>query len=364
MVKEVFIIIFALAEHDQLHVALQDIVRRQRDEVQPLMVGQPRDDGEKRRIRRFGQRKHALQLGLIDRLSGGVLRGIRGEQFRVVRGIVIGRVDAVEDAAQLALMQFQHMVQAAGEFGREDFARIGGADGGDRVRADDGAFHQVDAARIVEHAALPLGQLEHVAEDVEAVHALIGDVMDGKNGLDFRIAGRQSVFVFQIHDRQRALPVVRVQDVGHKADDGQQFQRRLAEEGVALAVVILAVERSAFEIIFVIDKVIGHAVADAGKNPAVLLPPRERDGDALDERKLGAVFFLHRAVQRQDDAHVAIPRRRGGDGRRQRADHVPQPAGRSERQRLGGDEQNLFHGKSVSSLPGRRPAQTVAPLRM
>ena len=77
--------------------------------------------------------------------------------------------------------------------------------------------------------------------------------------------------ILKIDGHQRRLPVVAVEDVGHPVQTGQQVDDRLAEKGEALAVVVLAVQRAAAEIVLVVHEVPCHAVLLQREQAAALL---------------------------------------------------------------------------------------------
>ena len=57
-----------------------------------------------------------------------------------------------------------------------------------------------------------------VLQNVGAVLALIGDVVDGENGLDAVELIQMTVVQVQVHRHQCGLPVVAVDDIGGEID--------------------------------------------------------------------------------------------------------------------------------------------------
>ena len=133
-----------------------------------------------------------------------------------------------------------------------------------------------------------------------------------------------------------------VDDVGIKAHVGKNFQTGGGEEGEALAVVVVAVQTaSPFEIIFVVDKIPGHAVFVETENSAVLIPPAHGHGNALEKFHFAAQLGGNLSVEGEDDADIVIFDFCKGFG--QSSDHVAQTAGNGEGEGLGGGKENLCH---------------------
>ena len=240
-----------------------------------------------------------------------------------VGGRVVGlHVDTVQDAAELVLLLAQQSVQTVAEPRVEDLLCIGGADGGDLVCRLDGTLHEVGAAIVLHDMLVAAADAAGVFQNISAVLALIGDVVDGEDGLDAVELVQMTIVQVQVHRHQSGLPVVAVDDVGGEVDVEQGLQHCAGEEGEALAVVVEAVEAAALEVILVVEEVVGHAVHFGLEQAAVLAAPAHRD------RVVGNVFQLiaelQVAIQRHDDAGVhAVLDQRFGQG----AGHIGQTAG-------------------------------------
>ena len=131
-----------------------------------------------------------------------------------------------------------------------------------------------------------------------------------------------------------ALPVVGVDDVGLEIQTGQRVQHGAAEEAKALVFVpAQAVDVIALEVILVISKVEGNALALQRLDAAVLMPPAQLYIEVGYMAQLLAIFLGHHAVLGQDDAHI-VPL--AGKHGCKRAHHVGQSAGF--------DEGNAFAG--------------------
>ena len=235
---------------------------------------------------------------------------------------------------------------------------IGGADGGNGIGHQHGALHQVHIAVHLQCAVIipPSVKAEQLVHGVLAVAALILDVVDGEHRPDAAHRLPPGTHVLEIDGHQRRLPVVAVEDVGHPVQTGQQVDDRLAEEGEALAVVELAVQRTAAEIVLVVHEVPRHAVLLQREQAAVLVAPAQVHIDIAAERHLLPPLLADLAVQRQDHRHlVAVP----GQCRGQTARHIGKPPGLAEGERLTGHIQDLHTAAPFSGSP-----QTALPLAM
>ena len=320
--EEALVLVLAAAEDDQLDAAVHQTVGDTLHEVEALHAHHAADHGK----------DGAAVLIEAELLLQGLLAG-RLALFKVVDAVVEGdagigggvvgvHIDAVEDAAQLILLLSQQSVQTVAEPRVEDFLRVGGADGGDLIGSLDGALHEVGAAIVFHDVLVAAANAAGVFEDVGAVLALISDVVDGEDGLDAVELIQMAVVQVQVHGHQRGLPVVAVDDVRGEIDVEQRLQHSAGEEGEALAVIVEAVEAPAFEVILVIQEVVGHAVHLGFEQAAVLAAPAHRNGVIGDVFQLVAEFQI--AVQGHDDAgvHAILDQSLG-----QRARHVGQTAG-------------------------------------
>ncbi len=136
------------------------------------------------------------------------------------------------------------------------------------------------------------------------VFALILDVMDGEQRLDIVIPRVLGIEQIVVYGNQRCLPVVGVDEVGMEVDVGEHLEDRAREERIALGVVIEAVQLVALEIILVVDKIIGAVIPASPEETAVLVSPRNRNGEVGDEIHLAFQLIGDRAIKRHDDSAV------------------------------------------------------------
>ena len=345
LLKVFHIVGVALAEEDHLHAQLHELGQDLPDQLDPLLLHESRDRAQDREARLLIQPKLSLERRLAESLAAHILRREGKGQAFVQTGVIVIHVNAVEDAAQLAVHQVRHALQPAAEGGIVQLSRVGGGDGGHRVRHQHGPLHQVHVlpplVEIAQAAVIPApGQAEGVLELVGAILALIGDVVDGIDSLDlFQLAPVDGV-VLQIDDSKRRLPVVAVQDLREEVQLVHQIDHRTAEPGKAQLVVVIAVELRPVE-----EGVVLHEP----NRYAAVFPPPEGAGICLsveahralpDAAQLLPEALLDAAVERRDHRDL-IPLRlqRGG----QRKGHVGQAPGFGEGGAFTAHKQNL-HG--------------------
>ena len=93
-------------------------------------------------------------------------------------------------------------------------------------------------------------------------------------------------------------------DIRPKINHGQNAEHRFAEKGKPLSVVIMSVAIGAFEIIFVIYKIIGNAVCLGLEHTAVLISPGQRDIGIAQISELLHVLFRNLLVQRHNHPYL------------------------------------------------------------
>ena len=219
----------------------------------------------------------------------------------------------------------------------QNFLRIGGADGGDLVGGFDGALHEVGATVKFDHMGIAGADTTGVLQNIQAVFALIRNVVDGENGLDLAELVQMTVVQVQIDGGQGRLPVIAVDDVRLKIGVEQHFENGAGEESKTLAVIVEAVQAAALEVVLVVDKVEGHAVQLALEQAAILAAPAHRHTEVGNVGQ--GILELQIAVQRHDNAAIhAILHQGFGQGTR----NVSQTAGLCIRGGLTGSIQN-FH---------------------
>ena len=224
-----------------------------------------------------------------------------------------------------------------------------GRDGGDEVRIDDAALHQVDRGA-VEVVLQPGGVVEVVRsaqpggpQHVLAGHALVAEVVDG---VAHPRVGHPGVLVHLVeqHRHQPGLPVVAMDDVGSPAGLVHELQGGLAEEGEPGGVVGVAVEVPAVEEVVRrvrVDEVAAPAVHEPEPHrgvhrPAVPGHPQIGVGDAQVED----LVVAQAVVLGQDDLdRMAAPFQLPA----QPEHHLRQPAGLGDRGTFGGHHHHI-HG--------------------
>ena len=354
--EEVLVLALAAAQDDQLDAAVHEAVGHALHEIEALHADHAADhckDGAAVLVEAelILQSLLALCLALFE-VVDIVVEGDVG-----VGGRVVGlHVDTVQDAAELVLLLAQQSVQTVAEPRVEDLLCIGGADGGDLVCRLDGTLHEVGAAIVLHDMLVAAADAAGVFQNIGAVLALIGNVVDGEDGLDAVELVQMTIVQVQVHRHQSGLPVVAVDDVGGKVDVEQGLQHCAGEEGEALAVVVEAVEAAALEVILVVEEVVGHTIDLSLEQAAVLAAPAH--GDRVVGNVFQLVAELQVAIQRHDDAGIhAVLDQRFGQG----AGHIGQTAGfckggcfRSSIQDLHKIRSFLIKGIHISSRCGKK----------
>ena len=130
-----------------------------------------------------------------------------------------------------------------------------------------------------------------------------------------------------------------VQDIGEKSDLGEHLEHRRAEECVSFAVIELTVKSLAGEIIFVVDKVVGHLILYKAVNAAILLTPSKVRVKFSLFFHFGAVFLADGGIKRHNDSDVNSL---CGKSLGERAENVTESARSRKRHNLRAYEKNTF----------------------
>ena len=216
------------------------------------MSGQPGHHREDGRIRvrpqaeLFAQRPLVFPLAL--HVCSGIVHGDRLVGCRVKRR----RVNAVGNAPQPRIAQ--HAVEPVRIVRIAQLVRVGLGNGRHNVRHLNGAFHHVDRAVKGKSAAVLLRKTKRVIKEGCIRPALILHIVDG----EYRPGIRAPVVVERavINDRHSGLPVVAVQDLRLEIQIIQRCKNGLGKIGKPLAVVKVAVDRTArAEIVVIVDEI-------------------------------------------------------------------------------------------------------------
>ncbi len=197
------------AENDEFAAHRHDLVGNLGKQIHALLPGQPADDAEDRAIALF----QPEALFECPPVGGTLLQGCRAEMLgdqRVACRIPHIGVDAVDDAGKVGKPALQQAFEAHAEFWRQDFLRIGRADGGDRACGLQATLEEADIAVIFDELHREgFGRKRQLCKDFRSVLSLEGDVVDRHDG-----RGRSRSAKAHIDRRQRRLPVVHMDDIG------------------------------------------------------------------------------------------------------------------------------------------------------
>ncbi len=204
-----FQFVVAATQDQQLPAAFNQGVDGGEYEVEALLLGQAADHGEQGRVFAESQTGFFLQGGFAARLARETFGAVVSRNVGVGRGIPHGRIDRVENAAEVVAPGAQQPIEAEALFGRLDFARIAGADRGDLVGVKQTGLHERDLAMKFQTIDLKRGGRQaEIAHHVCRKNALVGQVV---HGIDtwHRLARAE----FQAGCRQAGMPVVAVHEV-------------------------------------------------------------------------------------------------------------------------------------------------------
>ena len=182
--EEVLVLALAAAQNDQLDAAVHQTIGDALHQIKALHANHAADHG-KDGAAVLVQAELILQGFLALCLALFKVGDVVVEGDVLIRSGIVGiGIDAVQNAAQLILLLAQQAVQTVAEPRVEDLHGIGGADGGDLVGSLEGALHKVCAAIVLHDVLVPAADAAGIFQNVGAVLALVGNVVDGEHRLD------------------------------------------------------------------------------------------------------------------------------------------------------------------------------------
>ena len=323
------------AQDHHLHVQAHDVVEGVGDQGEALVAHQAGDAADEGDVGVLLKAHGPLEGGLAGGLAGDVLGGVVLGQVGAGGGVVEVHVDAVYDTAELAVLLADDPIHAPGIEGGVQLLGVSGGDGGHLAGGQDGPLHQVHVPEVGQHALVEVAavQADDVLEDLLAVAALVFDVVDGEDGVGVRQLGHPVALLQQVDGDQGGLPVVAVDDVRRPVQLGGGGQNGTGEEGEALAVVEVAVDLGALEVVFVVHEPVGDALPLQLEQAAVGLPPGQGDVEVLEEGHLVPPELADALVEGEDDGDLVALL---GQGLGQGTGHVGQTAGLDERSAFAG----------------------------
>ena len=212
-----------------------------------------------------------------------------------------------------------------------------------RARSQNRRLHQVDVAVHLHkaRAEMCIVNAKDIFEHVSAITTLECDIVDGKDRLDVgivRTAGKHQVI---INRDKCGLPIVAVDDIGFPIQVGQDLEHCLTKVCESFCIIILAIQLGACKIIFVVDKVIGHAALFTVENAAILIAPAQLDVSIFQMGHLLTPVLADGTVKRAEYAHVMTC---GGKRLRQCTGYISQSARLDKRRNLRADKHNFHNG--------------------
>ena len=327
----------AFAENDQPHIIREQPVEQRQQQVDALLLRQPRDDRQHRPARRRHQparreQRLAARLFPSERLRRKALR-----QPRIRRRIPDRVIRSVQNPGELVRLLTHHRIQPAPLRRRLDFPRVAPAHRGDRIREKHPAFEQIQPS-VKLHAPRPeiLPRQIRQPEIPRVKTPLKRQIVNRQRRLE-----RQPPLAHQ-HRHQRRLPVVGMHDFRRRHDPPRQLYHHFREPDEPLRIVrkvapVRAVQPGAIEVFIAPHEKDLHAIRRSAFPNVRRHPPSADLHRDLHPRV--ARPLTQPSITRQHHTHLMPARgERGG----QRLEHVAQPAGTRERIHFAAGEED-FH---------------------
>ena len=252
----------ALAEKDDLHIAAHEVSQHALDQIQPLLLGEPRNHADERHIPLL-QPAFPLQIPLANTLLFQRVRVEMVRQIAVVRRIEYRVIQTVENPAERVFPRAQESVQIFAKERSLDLLGIGGAHGAEPVGKHKPALHAADATEKFEIfiGEVAIFQSQPACDFAPGEDALILEIVDGEHGLDARIVRLCGVLRLEQRRNQPRLPVVEMQHLRHKVDVREAFKHRAAKERKPQSFgYAVAIDLRYAKVRHVVHKVVGNPV--------------------------------------------------------------------------------------------------------
>ena len=217
-VEVIHVLLIALSEYDQLDAQIHQTRENLLHQLDALLLIQAGDKAEQRPLRGLNQAELFLNFPLALRLAGHIVRCEVGRDHRIRRGVVVFLVNTIQDAVKSGVNGIDDILQTVRILREVKFSCIVGRDRRYGICHQHGALHQVDIVTVLiliaQAASVPAAvQSEHILQQRGGVLALIGDIVNGVDGFDRFQLRTVDLLALQIHDHQRGLPVIAVNDV-------------------------------------------------------------------------------------------------------------------------------------------------------
>ncbi len=343
---------WAGTKQHELAAAIEAVRDSSKNEVHAFLMVQSANEGNDG-TELFAEPKPITKSVFVDVF---IIDGFQGKAFGNVRvGLRIPDVviEAIENAAELSVMNAEDALKAHAEVAVTNFGAISWRDGGDKIRIDDATFHQVDRAMtmiigqsIVCHH---VGRIQsNLSQNVFSVNALVADIVQCK--ANTRVTHAEVLInLVEEHRHQGSLPIMTVNDVRVLSRFEHEFERGAGEESEPLDIVMVAVKNAAIEEIVMrmgIDEETFESLHEAeinvAMNPLVMVRNRKITvgfGEAPD------AIVTHAIVFRQDDLdRIAANAEFAG----KTLNDIGQPADFCRRSALGCDHYDEHGGEGVT----------------
>ena len=169
----ILVLALAGAEHGNLDRAVEQLTQCVLDQVAALLLGKATHHDGERTARVNLEAELLLQHRLASGLAGEVVHGVVAGNARVNPGVVLLRVDAVQDAMELPGAIAEDVIEPLAIERGLELLGVSRAHRGDGVRVEERPLHEVDGLRGRVHLAGSGGirQAADVAHDLVAILA-------------------------------------------------------------------------------------------------------------------------------------------------------------------------------------------------
>ena len=334
----------ARPEDGELHPEGHRLVGAAQQQVEPFLRHEPADDADHRDLRRRVECEVLAQRGAVVVLAGQRLGAIPPRDQRIVRGVPEGRVDAVQDADEIARAPRQEPLEPEAERLVLDLAGVAGAHRRDPVGHLQAALQERHVAVVLDTVhPVDVPRESEARQHLRRTESLVREVVDRQDR-----PGTHAAEHVEVGRREARLPVVAVEDVRPPLERrrfvGQHRGRARQQREADVVVRPVAAGRLEIRSAGTIEQRVARedVQRDAvGHRRGEQRRPRERRevefGDDLGPA--GRVREHGRVAGHEQPDIDAFAAERGGQG----TAHVTEPPGLHEGGGFGGGEQD-FHG--------------------
>ena len=277
----------ALTQNHQPHIIREQPVEQRQQQIDPLLLRQPRDHRQHRPAR-LRLQPALRQERLPARPLARQRRRRKALRQQLVRRRIPDRViRAVQDPHKLPRLLPHHPVEPAPLLGSQDFPRVALAHRRQRIGEKEASFEQIQPpVKLHAPRRKVIARQIRQPEMLRRKAALIREIVNRQHRLE-----RQPPLPHQ-HRHKRRLPVVDMKHIRRGHDPPRQFHRRFRKENeprrrVLVVAPLLAVKRRAIK---------------------VTIRPHQKNLHAIRRAQFPDFRAHRRPAHRHRDLHARIPR--------------------------------------------------------